>query len=88
MITTHVSTIEAKEKLSELLNRVVTQQERFVLTRRDKEIAVLISFEDFKLLQKIQNKTDLENATEALREARKEGSLTLEEFKTELGQTK
>lgn len=85
MTTTSINTADAKEEFTELVNRVAHQKERIILTRRDKEIAAIISIEDLKILEESQNKTDLEEATEALKEARAQGTLTLEELKTEMG---
>jgi prevent-host-death family protein len=85
MTMTYLTTIEAKEEFSELINRVTHNKERIVLTRRGKEIAAIISFEDFQDLQQTQNKNDLDQAVEALQEARSKGSVTLEDFKAELG---
>lgn len=85
MTTTYVSTIDAKEEFSQLLNRVTHHHERIILTRRGIQIAAIVPLEDFQLLQKSQSKTDLDEAVEALKEARKEGSVTLDDFKTEIG---
>lgn len=85
MTTTSINTADAKEEFTELVNRVAHHKERIILTRRDKEIAAIISMEDLKLLEESQNKTDLEEATEALKEARAQGTLTLEALKTEIG---
>lgn len=81
MTTTYVSTIEAKEGFSELINRVFHQNERIVLTRRGKEIVAIVPFEDFQQLQISQSKNDLNEAVEALKEARNHGTTTLEDFK-------
>lgn len=86
MTTTHISTAEAKEDFADLVNRVSSSKERIILTRRDKEVAALISIEDLQILLKTENKIDLKEATEALQEARTQGAVTLEAFKEELGQ--
>jgi prevent-host-death family protein len=85
MTTTYVSTIDAKEEFSELVNRVSHNKERIILTRRGKEIAAIVPLEDYYHLQKSQNKNDLDEAIEALQEARSQGSITLEDFKAEIG---
>ncbi len=81
MTTMFLSTIEAKEEFSDLLSRVSYSKERIVLTRRDKEIAVLIPMEDWADLKRSQTKQLLEAATNALKEARAVGFLTLEFIK-------
>jgi prevent-host-death family protein len=85
MTTTHIATTEAKEDFVELLNRVTQNKERVILTRRDKEVAALVCMEDFQLMLKTESKNDLKEATEALQEARAQGSSTLDEIKEELG---
>lgn len=85
MTNTSINTVDAKEEFTELVNRVVHNKERIILTRRNNEIAALIPIEDLALLQSIENKADLEMAANALKEARDRGSMTLEDFKEELG---
>jgi prevent-host-death family protein len=79
-----ISTIDAKEKFTELVNRVSHNKERIILTRRGKQIAALVPLEDLTILQESQNKSDLHQAVEALKEARSGGTITLEELKKEI----
>lgn len=85
MTTTSINTADAKEDFTDLINRVAHNKERVILTRRDKEIAAIIPIEDLKILEQNQNKDHLAEATEALKEARAKGTLTLEELKEEIG---
>ena len=85
MTTMSINTAEAKEEFSELINRVSHNKERIILTRRGKEIAAIVPFEDLLFLQEAQNKNDLNDAAEALKEARNKGSITLEDLKEEIG---
>lgn len=85
MTTTSINTVEAKEEFAELINRVSHNKERIILTRRGKEIAALIPIEDLHLLEDSQNKSDLHEATEALKETRQQGAIPLEDIKTEIG---
>lgn len=85
MTTTSINIAEAKEEFSELINRVAHSKERIIITRRDKDVAAIIPLEDLQLLQHSQNKSDLLDATEALKEVRQQGSITLEELKDNLG---
>ena len=85
MTTTLINTIDAKEQFADLINRVVHSKDRVVLTRRGKEIAALVSFEDFKLLLTSQDKHDLQEAIDALKESRQIGAITLEKIKEETG---
>ena len=85
MTITSINTIEAKEQFSDLINRVSHNNERIILTRRGKEIAALVPVEDLLILLKSQNKSDLEEATEALKQTRELGSITWDDLKEELG---
>lgn len=85
MTTTSINTADAKEQFVDLINRVAHNKERIVLTRRGKEIAAIIPFDDLKLLLESQDKHDLRDAIDALKEARSDGTVTLEQLKEDLG---
>lgn len=85
MTTTSINTVDAKEEFSELINRVAHNKERFVLVRRGKEIAAIIPIEDLSLIEDARSKHDLEEAVEALKEARSAGSMTLDQLKAQVG---
>lgn len=80
-----INTVDAKEQFTDLINRVAHSKERIVLTRRGKEIAVIIPFDDLKLLFETQDKHDLQEAIDALKEARLVGTISLERLKEEVG---
>ena len=77
-----VSTVEARDQLSTIINRVAFGKERVVLTRRGKELAAVVPIEDVRLLEELEDRLDLEAAREALKE---EGTISWEEVKAELG---
>ncbi len=83
-MTASINTIDAKEQFSDLINRVVHNQERIILTRRGKEIAVIIPFADLQLLQGTQDQQDLHEAIDAMKEAKLNGYINLEKLKEEL----
>jgi prevent-host-death family protein len=85
MTTTSVNTVDAKEEFSELVNRVAHQKERIVLTRRGKDIAAIVPIEDLDLILSLQNKHDLEDAVQALKETRTHGAITLDQLSDEIG---
>lgn len=85
MTTTSMNTAEAKEQFTDLVNRVAHNKERIILTRRGKDIAAIIPLEDLALLTESQDKRDLREASEALKEARNTGTITLEQLKEEIG---
>ena len=78
-----VSTAEARKKLAEIVNKVAYGKEPIVLTRRGEEIAALISMEELKLLQLIEDYIDIEDARKVLAEPGK--NLSAEKFWKELG---
>lgn len=84
MTISSINTVEAKEEFSELISRVMHNKERIILVRRGKEVAALVPIEDLTLLQSSQDKSDLHEALEALKEARTDGALTLQQLKTEI----
>lgn len=81
MTTTSINAADVKEDFSELLNKVVSHKEHFILTRRGKEIAAIIPYHDWLILQELQSKNDLDAAVEALKEARNQGTISFEDLK-------
>jgi prevent-host-death family protein len=82
-MTTTMTTIDAKEKFTDLINHVSHSKERVILTRRGKEVVAMVPLEDLLFLEATQDKHDLREASDALKEA-KNGSVTLEKLKEEL----
>jgi len=85
MTTTSVNIADAKEEFSELINRVSHNKERITLTRRGKDVAALVSMEDLQLLLSLQDKADLDDAMEALKETREHGTISLDSLKEQIG---
>lgn len=85
MSITSINAADAKEEFSELINRVSHNKERIILTRRGKGVAAIVPLEDLYRLEESQNKHDLQEAVEALQETRQIGSISIEEFKAEIG---
>ena len=79
-----ITTINAREHFSELINRTSYGKERVILTRRGKGVAALIPLEDLKLLEEIEDKLDLLDAKKALLEAKEKVTVSLDKFKKEL----
>lgn len=49
-----VSVAEAKSHLSELIAKSAHSQERFIITRRDKPVAALVSLDDLRIIEQYQ----------------------------------
>ncbi|AAY61630.1 prevent-host-death family protein [Rickettsia felis str. Pedreira] len=79
-----ITTASAREHFSEIVNRSSYGKERIVLSRRGKDLAAIIPMEDLKLIEMIENKLDIEEAKEAIKEAKQKGTISLEEFKKEI----
>ncbi|HUU40232.1 MAG TPA: type II toxin-antitoxin system Phd/YefM family antitoxin [Desulfatiglandales bacterium] len=63
-----ITTADAREKFADIINRVAFGEESFVLTRRGKPIAALVSMKELELLQEIEDRLDIEDAWKAKNE--------------------
>lgn len=60
MATVTVTAAEARTMFGELLSRVGYGGERVVITRRDKEVAALVSEADLRRLEQLEDERDAE----------------------------
>jgi prevent-host-death family protein len=63
-----ISTADARKKFANIINRVAYGKESFVLTRRGEALAAIVSMEDLKLLQEIEEQMDIDDAWKARNE--------------------
>ena len=77
-----ISTADARKKLANIVNRVAFGKEAFVLTRRGEALAALVSVEDLRLLQEMEERIDVDDAWKARSES--EETVSWEELKKEL----
>ena len=63
-----ITTADARKKFANIINQVAFGDESFVLTRRGKPIAALVSIKELKLLQELEDNRDIEDAWEAKNE--------------------
>jgi prevent-host-death family protein len=75
----------ARDDLSDVVNRVAYSKERICLTRHGKDVACVVSVEEAKLLDLIEDRLDLSDALEALKEMREQGFVPWDDLKTDLG---
>ena len=82
-----LSVSEFRKDASEVLNRVAYQGKRIVIHRRNKDVAVLVSLEDAKFLEELEDQQDLEDFRKAKKEFAESGepTISLEEVAKELG---
>ncbi len=77
-----VTTVDARQQFSDIVNRTAYGKERIVLTRRGKDVVALIPMEDLTLLEELEDRLDIEAARKALKEP---GSVPWEKVKKDLG---
>ena len=80
-----ISTVKARDEFSDLVNRVAYGKERVVPTRRGQPLAAVVPLEDVELLERLEDRIDLDEARAALAEARDGGTVSWEEIKAEIG---
>ncbi len=73
----------ARARFADLINQVAYQHDRVVLHRHGRNVAALISVEDLKLLQVLEDRFDVEAVRESLAEPGP--NVPWEEVKAELG---
>ena len=69
-----LSTVAARDKFAEVLNRAAFGKERVVLTRRGKPLVAVVPIEDVEVLEHLEDQADAEQARAALTGWRAEGS--------------
>lgn len=77
-----ISAADARKKFANIINRVAYGKESFVLTRRGEALAAIVSMEDLKLLQAIEEQMDIEDAWKARSEPGE--SISWEKLREEL----
>ena len=80
-----ISTREARENFSDVINRAAYGKERVILTRRGKPLVAVVPIDDVEVLETLEDKIDLQDTLAALKEAEDKGTMTPQEFKRELG---
>ena len=80
---------EIKDHMAEVLNKVAYNHKRYKIARHNKDMAIIISVDEWhaieNLLQKIEDKEDIRDATVALKEIEDKGSVSFDEMKKRLG---
>lgn len=65
---TKIPASEARRRFAAILNEVEFKGKRVVLDRHGKAVAAVISVEDLELLERLEDRMDLDEARAALRE--------------------
>ncbi|MBW1759297.1 MAG: type II toxin-antitoxin system Phd/YefM family antitoxin [Deltaproteobacteria bacterium] len=63
-----ITTADARKKFANIINRVAFGNESFILTRHGESVAALVSMNDLKLLQELEDRIDIDDAWKAKNE--------------------
>jgi prevent-host-death family protein len=74
-----ITIVAARQHFAELIDRVARGKDRVVLTRRRQPLVAVVPIEDMALLEEIEDREDLRAAHAALREAKRKGTIPLDE---------
>ncbi len=61
-IKEHISTVEARNRFSEVINRAAFGKQRIILTRRGKDLVAVVPLEDVELLESLADQLDIKLA--------------------------
>jgi prevent-host-death family protein len=79
-----LSVSDARDTLSDIVNRVAYSGERVMLHRHGKAVAALVSAADLELLSALEDRIDLDDALKALKESGRKGAVGWSKIKSEL----
>ena len=80
---TRLTASQLREDMATTINRVAFGGERIVLQRNNKDVAALVSVEDFNLLRELEDRADLAEIRKALKEPG--ANIPWKDIKKELG---
>ena len=81
---TRMGVSDARDHLSEVVDRARYTQERVVLTKRGREVGAIISIDDLNLLEMLEDQLDIKEARQAIAESQGE-RISYEEVRKKLG---
>jgi len=76
-----IGVTEVRDNLAEIINRVAYGGERVVLRRRRKGVVAVVSMEDLRLLESLEDQADVKAALKARKE---KGAVPLAKIKARL----
>lgn len=84
-----ISSKDIRDHLSDVLNKVAYKGQKYTLTRSGKEVAVILSMEEWslieKMMQKLEDEKDIRDADEAHARYKKDGGIPFDQAMKELG---
>lgn len=81
---TRMGVSDAREHLGDVVDRARYTQERVILTKRGREVGAIISIDDLKLLEMLEDQLDIKEARLALEESQGE-RISYNEVRKKLG---
>ena len=66
---TKIGVSDARDHLSEVVDRARYTRERVILTKRGKDVVAIVPIEDLKLLETLEDQLDIDMARKAIAEA-------------------
>ncbi len=73
-----VTVVDAKNRFSDLLRRAEHGRERVVVQRHGKPVAAIVSTDDLRRLEALEDMEDVADAAASLKEARAKGTTALD----------
>jgi prevent-host-death family protein len=83
VIMTRLTASQLREDMATAINKVAFGGERIVLQRNNKDVAALVSVEDFNLLRELEDRADLAEIRKALKDPG--ANIPWKDIKKELG---
>jgi prevent-host-death family protein len=80
-LTRKLTVRELSRNLSEVMGRIAYGGERYVITKNGKHYVALISFDEFRKLEELEDLADNLLADEILKEIEDKGTVSLDEVK-------
>jgi prevent-host-death family protein len=83
-VTGQLTTSEAREQFSDVINRAAYGKERVILTRRGRALVAVVPIDDVHLLDALEDRMDLDDALAGISEAKTEGTISWLELRARL----
>ncbi len=61
-----MTTSEIRRIFSDVLNQVIQTGERVIIRHRDRDVAAIVPIEDLKMIERLENEIDVEEAKKIL----------------------
>ncbi len=65
---TSISTVDARKKFADIINKVAYGDNSIILTRHGEDVAAIVSMEELHFLQQLEDTIDIEDAKMAIAE--------------------